>query len=110
LGSAGQDFTFGDMTYPADEVGSLRARIGFDGTAPMLGVGWDWLRDQRVGVAFDVGLVRQGSPSVTLNADGAIANDPDFQADIAEEEAELRAELDDFDVYPYATFGVLFKF
>ncbi|MDX1561543.1 MAG: hypothetical protein R3305_01375, partial [Gammaproteobacteria bacterium] len=105
-----QSYTIGDTTYDADDVGTLRGRIGFDGTAAFAGLGWDWLRQKKVGVSFDLGLLSQGAPNVRLSADGPIADDPDFQSSLAEEEAELQSSLDDLDLYPYASFGVAFRF
>jgi hypothetical protein len=109
IGSGGS-YTIGDMTYPADQVGSLRGRVGFDDTAPYIAVGWDFLRGKRVGMSLDLGVVDQGAPIVSLSIDGPIGDDPDFQADLAAEVAELQASLDDLDVYPYVMFGVVFRF
>jgi hypothetical protein len=105
-----QNFTIGDTTYAASDVGTLSGRIGFDSTAPYFGVGWDWLHDKKVGVALDIGVLNQGAPVVSLSADGPIANDPGFRDDLATETAELQASLDDLDVYPYAMFGVVVRF
>lgn len=103
-------YTVGDTTYPAAAVGTLRGRIGFDSTAPFVGVGFDWFRQKRVGFALDIGLLDQGAPEVTLSADGPIASDPGFAQDLATEQAELQSSLDDLDVYPYAMFGVVVRF
>jgi len=105
-----QSYSVGGTSYQAVDVGTLRGRIGFDSTAPYLGVGWDWLHDLKVGVALDIGILSQGSPIVALSADGPIGSDPGFLADLAIEQAELQQSLDDFDFYPYAMFGVVFRF
>lgn len=102
--------TIGDTTYPASLVGTLRGRIGFDSTAPFFGLGFDWLREKRVGLTFDLGVVDQGAPQVALTADGPIASEPGFAADLAAERAELQESLDDFDVYPYAMLGFVVRF
>jgi Na+/H+-translocating membrane pyrophosphatase len=73
-------------------------------------LGWDWLREKQVGITFEMGIVDQGPPKVSLDAYGPIASDPDFQADLAAEEAELRESVDDLDIYPYASFGVAIRF
>jgi hypothetical protein len=104
-------YTIGGTTYAPDEIGTLSGRVEFDDTAPFVGVGWDWSRQrQRFGVSFDIGVVKQGAPRVALSADGAIAGDPAFSSDIAAEQAELEQSLDDFDVLPYASFGIVFRF
>jgi hypothetical protein len=110
IASPGQNYTIGDGTYTANEVGTLTGRIGFDNTAPYLAVGWDWLHDKKVGVALDIGLLKQGAPVVSMRADGPIASDPQFMDDLAAETLELQQSLDDLDVYPYAMFGVVVRF
>jgi hypothetical protein len=105
-----QNVTVGDTTYQASDVGSLYGRIGFDSMAPYLGFGWDWLHDKKVGLALDIGVLSQGSPTVTLGATGPIADNPDFIEDLATERAELQQSLDDLDLYPYAMFGFVVRF
>lgn len=102
----------GGTVYTPAEVGTLRASVGFDSTAPFVGLGWDWSRKEgrRFGVSFDLGIVRQGAPRLTLSADGSLANDVNFAIDLATEKAELEDALDGFDLFPYATLGFVFKF
>lgn len=105
-----QTFDIGGTTYTAAEVGTLSAGIGFDSTAPYASIGWDWMRDQSFGITLDVGVISQGSPSVALSASGPILGDPQFADDLAAEEAQLEEDLDDFDLYPFATLGFVFRF
>jgi hypothetical protein len=105
------NITVGDSTYAPDEVGTLRAGVDFDSTAPFVGVGWDWSRDKRrFGISFDLGIASQGTPRVTLAADGDLLGDPSFAADLEAERLELEEALEDFDVLPYATLGFVFRF
>jgi hypothetical protein len=105
-----QSFNVGGTTYTAAEVGTLRGAIVFDSFAPYAGLGWDWMRDRAFGVSFDLGLVSQGAPTVRLSATGPILGDPQFQSDLATEQRELQGSLDDFDLYPFANFGFIFRF
>jgi hypothetical protein len=100
----------GDSTYQASDIGTLYGGIGFDSVAPYFGFGFDWLHDKKVGLALDIGVLRQGSPRVTLGATGPISADPGFQSDVATERAELQQSLDDFDLYPYAMLGFVVRF
>lgn len=111
-GLLNDQITIGDTTYDSDDVGTLIGRVGFDDTATFLGVGWDWSRrgSRRIGVSFDVGVLRQGSPVVSLRATGPIAGFPEFADDIAAEEAELADAIEDFELLPFATLGVVFRF
>ena len=110
IAAPAQSFDIGGTTYQPADVGTLSGRIGFDSTAPYLGVGWDWLHDKRVGLAFDLGLLKQGAPVVSLAANGALAGDAGFIADLESERVELQSSLDDFDLYPYAMFGLVVRF
>ena len=110
ISTPSNDITIGGTVYTPAEVGVLAAGVGFDGTAPFVGIGWDWSRSKRFGVALDFGIVNQGSPDVTLIATGLLLGDPALAADIALEEAELEASLDDLDVLPFATLGFTFRF
>ena len=108
--SATQDVTLGGVTYTPAEVGTLRADIGFEEDASFVSFGWDWSRNRRFGVALDFGLLNQGVPLVSLSANGTLTGDPAFEADLAAEEAELRDELSDVDIFPFVTLGVVFRF
>lgn len=105
-----QTFDIGGTTYTAAEVGTLSAGIGFDSTAPYASVGWNWMREKSFGVTFDLGVISQGSPNVSLAADGPILGDPQFVSDLAAEEIQLEDDLDDFDLYPFASLGFVFRF
>ncbi len=104
--------TIGDTTYTPAQIGTLRGSIGFDDTAPFLGLGWDWSRDKRIfGMSFDIGVLDQGQPFVTLTGNGTLLGDPAFEQDINAEEAELQHSLgDDVDIVPYMSLGFVFRF
>jgi hypothetical protein len=106
-----QNVTIGDTTYTPAQVGTLTGRVGFEDTATYLGLGWDWSRKhERFGMAFDLGILDQGSPTVTLRGSGTLLGTPAFEQDIAAERAELEDSLDNLDVAPYATIGFMFRF
>jgi len=68
------------------------------------------MQDKSFGVTLDIGVISQGSPAVTLAASGPILGDPQFANDIAAEELQLEDDLDDFDLFPFATVGFIFRF
>ena len=105
-----QPVLVGNTVYTPAEIGTLSGGVGFDGTTPFVGLGWDWSKSKRVGFSLDLGFVSQGSPDVALVASGLLVNDPNFAADLAAEEAELEDALDGLDVLPFASFGVTFRF
>lgn len=102
----------GDTTYTPSQIGTLRGNVEFDDTATFVGLGWDWSRDKRIfGMSFDIGMLDQGDPTVTLTGNGTLLGDPSFQQDIDAEEAELQRSLDgDVDLVPYASLGFVFRF
>jgi hypothetical protein len=100
----------GDTTYTPAQIGSLEGAVRFDDVATFLGLGWDWSRDERLfGMSFDIGVVDQGDPVVTLRGSGALLGDPSFEQDIAAEADEIEDELD-YDVAPFFSLGFQFRF
>ncbi len=105
------DVVVGNAVYTPAEVGTLRGRVSFADTAPYLTVGWDWSRLKRFfGMSFDLGVVDQGKPKVTLAADGGLVADPTFEQDIEAERAQLEDSLASYDLVPYASLGFVFRF
>lgn len=103
-------YEVGGQTYTSAEVGTLRSKTSFGSTAPYLGFGYDFSLFGKVGLNLDVGVLWQGSADVTLTADGAIADDPQFQAALEAERQELENDLKDYKAWPVATLGFVFNF
>jgi hypothetical protein len=62
-------------------------------------------------MSFDIGMLDQGDPVVTLTGNGTLLGDPAFEQDINAEEAELQSSLDgDVDLVPYLSLGLVFRF
>jgi hypothetical protein len=103
--------TIGNTSYTPAQVGVLTSTVGFKQTAPFVGLGWDWsLKKRHFGMSFDMGVLDQGSPRVTLRGSGTLLGDPAFQQDVATEEAQLRDSLRDLDLLPYLTVGFVIRF
>lgn len=104
--------TIGVGSYTSAQIGTLKGMIDFDEFAPYIGIGWGRLVDaKRNGrFTFDLGVVFQGSPDVTLNANGTLAANAAFMADLKAEELDLEKELDDFEYYPVVSIGYIFNF
>ena len=111
--SSSASYTIGSTTYTGAEVGSLTGKVSFDNTvSPYLGVGWGNAVGSKGNLSFgvDLGVVFQGDANVDLVADGLMAGDPTFQAELAEEEAQLRSSLDTLANYPVLSLGVGYRF
>jgi hypothetical protein len=105
-------YQIGYHTYSAAETGTLRGEIEYDDVGPYVGVGWGnaWGRNNRLSLAFDLGLIYQGQANVRLTADGTKAYDPVFQTDLKMEQSAIEDTADNFEFYPVVTFGISYKF
>jgi hypothetical protein len=109
---AGDAYNIGGVTFTAAQVGTLRATADLGTSAPFLGAGWLWGRSNG-GLAWslDLGVLFQDSPDIELTSTGGtLSTDPALLAAIADEEAELEADLDQYELYPVASFGLSYRF
>lgn len=109
---AGDAYNISGVTFTAAEVGTLRATADLGSSAPFLGAGWLWGRANR-GLAWglDLGVLFQDSPDIELTSTGGtLSSQPALQNAIAEEEAELEADLDQYELYPVVSFGLSYRF
>ncbi|MFA5259699.1 MAG: hypothetical protein WC450_00555 [Candidatus Omnitrophota bacterium] len=106
------DYTLGDKDYTSSEVGTLSGNIDFNDLAPYFGIGYgnpfgtdgSWL------LTLDFGVMYQGSPEVDLSADGLLASNPAFLADLQREEDNLESDISAFKFYPVIALGVTYRF
>lgn len=103
-------YDIGGTVYTADDVGTLSSRSSFNSVSPYAGIGFDFGLFGQVGLNFDVGVLLQGDPTVTLAADGALANDPTFMASLEEERVQLENEVDKLKAYPVVSLALNFNF
>jgi hypothetical protein len=107
-------YTVGGVSYTGAEVGTLRLAARFERKlVPYVGLGFGNAvgEGKKLGLSLDLGVAFQGSPRVDLTTTGPISSDPEFQADLAREKAELDAELDDsrYKYYPVVALGLTYK-
>lgn len=103
-------YDIGGTVYTADEVGTLRGRTTFDSTSPYAGFGFDFGLFDKVGMNLDIGVLWQGDPMVSLDADGMLANDPAFLAALEDERMQLEGEVDKLKAYPVISLALNFGF
>lgn len=103
----------GDHEYTPEEIGTLTGRVAFNRFAPYAGIGFG----NAVGgpatswnFVFDLGILFQGIPGISLTADGTKSGDPIFQADLAKEEDNVQDEANKFRFYPVLAIGVSYQF
>ena len=109
-GDNGAIILVGGDPYPADAVGTLSATGAFESTSPYVGVGFDFTLLGKVGMNLDFGVLWQGSPQISMTADGLLSGDPTFEASLDAERAELENELSDYKAWPVVSLGFVFNF
>jgi hypothetical protein len=101
----------GDTVFTSAEVGRLEGDISFDSYAPYLGFGWGRAIADGFSVVFDLGVVFQGQPEVSLQTVGGTLSDNQLLLDEVErEEQELQKDADEFDLYPVVSLGLFYRF
>jgi len=108
--TSGASFDIGGTTFTAADVGTLRSTTSFEETSPYFGVGYDFEIFDKIGLNFDLGVLWQGEPSVTLQADGAAANLPAFQAALEAERLQLEDDVSDYKAWPVLSLGFVYNF
>ena len=109
-GDNGAIIFVGGDPYPADAVGTLSATAAFDKTSPYFGVGFDFTLLGKLGMNLDFGVLLQGSPQVSVAADGLLAGNPTFEASLDAERAEIENELGNYKAWPVVSLGFVFNF
>ncbi|MDH3394386.1 MAG: hypothetical protein OEL66_10290 [Desulfobulbaceae bacterium] len=110
--ATGGTYTIGDTTYTAAEVGNLDGTVEFNNLAPYLGIGWGnpFNNQSNWSFSYDIGVVFQGSPDVSYNVNGTLANNAAFRAELEKERQELENELDEYQYYPVLAVGLNYRF
>lgn len=103
-------FDIGGTTYTSADVGQLTNVVSFKGSAPYVGIGFDFDVFNKVGMNLDLGVLLQGEPQVVMQASGLLANDPTFLAAAEIERQQLADDMASFKVYPVVSLGVVFNF
>jgi hypothetical protein len=104
----GGGYTINGTFYPFFVVGSAAGRADFDHFTPYLGVGFGRALDTagRFNVTVDIGAAFVGDPDVSLNATCTSVTPASvctrLQQDIAAEQADVRDDADDLNLWPYA--------
>jgi len=115
LDASGKDssgsYKIGGQTYPAVLVGNLDGKIDFNDSSPYCGIGFDTTfgKEKDFGLMLELGVLFQGSPKVSLTADGPISGNPLFQKNLAEEEEKLKNKLEKVSTKDIVCYVLLFR-
>jgi hypothetical protein len=90
-----EDIQIGSTTYTPSQVGSLTGIVDFKNTAPYAGIGFSGRG--RVSFLFDLGVGFTGTPRASLNGTTNLVGSEKaaFDANVASEQAQLRADIAD---------------
>jgi len=108
--TGGADFNIGGTSFSPADVGTVNAVASFDDISPYLGVGYDVEIFGKVGFNLDFGVLWQGTPTVSIQADGLAADQQVFQDALELERLELEDELNDFKAWPVVSLGFVYNF
>ncbi len=108
-----ENTTIGDIEYTPAQIGTLSANVEFPNLAGYAGIGFGNATSpgSRLAVLFDIGVMFHGSPTLRLSADGALAGNPAFQAELEKERQSIEedfAKVARF--YPVISLGLAFRF
>jgi hypothetical protein len=66
--------------------------------------------DKKWGFYCDFGVAFTESPDVSLAANGTLAANPAFQANLAQERQKIEDDLEPFEFYPVLSLGIFYRF
>jgi len=101
----------GDITYTPAQIGTLTGRAVTKDFAPALTLGYGG--SMRSGFVFGIeaGALFQGKVRIRdFVASGTLANNPTFQAELAQQRADLQDDVNDYKVYPIVQISLGYRF
>ncbi len=111
VGSEATGYSMGGQTWTPAEVGTLTGTTSFGSTSPYLGLGFDFEVFGKAGLNFDLGVLWQGEPDVSLVAVGGTqSGNPAFESAILAEQADLEDDLSSFRAYPVVSLSFVYNF
>jgi len=112
--TGGENFTIGGIEFSPDDVGSLHSTTSFEDIAPYVGFGYDFELFGKVGLNFDLGVLWQGDPSVTLESTGLETATPQVQfllePALEIERLALEDEISDYKAWPVVSLSFVYNF
>ena len=112
--TGGADLTIGGISFSAADFGTLQSTTSFEKTSPYLGFGYDFEVFGKVGLNFDLGVLWQGEPTVSLTASGLESAPTQVQAllepALEAERLELEDEISDFKAWPVISLAFIYNF
>jgi hypothetical protein len=108
--TGGANFDIGGVPFTPADVGTLTSVTSFSSTAPYVGMGFDFEVLDKVGLNLDFGVLWQGEPSVSMQADGLAATQQVFIDALEAERLEVEDEVSDYKAWPVISLGFVYNF
>lgn len=106
-----QTFVINGVSYPAGQVGNITGQVKFNKTSPYAGIGWGTKPSGRgFGLTFDLGVLYQGSPKLTLTAHPVTNIPPSFYQNLEVERAKTENDIKNYKYWPVVGIGFSFGF
>jgi hypothetical protein len=115
VGKASSLETF-DLNGQSYELTSAHAALSYNTFAPYAGFGWDTTfgDHDNWGFTFDIGVVFSGSPKLSVNASESTrpgyATPGSFDSNLESERKKLEEDLNDFELWPVISAGIVYQF
>lgn len=108
-GFAASDYQFGDITIPAEDIGTFHFEIEPKlKAAPYVAAGYQafWGKADRVVFSYEMGFYYMGAPDLTIEADGLLSPTADPALG---HEKYLESQFDAYKIYPILKFNLAVK-
>ncbi len=106
---AGGSITIGDRNYATTAADGLKVQIEFPKSTPYIGIGWGHQTGAGLRFSADIGA-SIGRATVSATPRGQLASQPDIQANIDKELAELRDGVGKIRAVPQLSIGLGYSF
>ena len=106
VGTPARSFIVGGTIYTPEKLGTLDAKVEPNlKLSPYLGLGWGNAvnADKKLGFVVDIGMIYQGSPDVTLTANG-------LMEPTSEQEPNVEDDIKNLRFYPVISLGLTYQF
>ena len=110
----GTSFEIGDTSYNTSQIDSVGFDLSYNTFAPYAGIGWDTTFGDydNWGFTFDIGILFSGSPKASVSVDHNLAGQQAvvLMQDINKEKDEIQESLDQLEIYPVISAGLVYQF
>jgi hypothetical protein len=110
-----EDIEIDGQEFDDAAVGTLNGEVNFKKSSPTLTIGWGGDISRGLHFGLDLGVMKQGSPQVSVTNTGSLATDQgatgqQFRARLAQEVADAEDEAKDYKFWPVLQLHLSYSF